>query len=259
MDNNTLSHHGIKGMKWGVRRTPAQLGHKTSSKKKRKTSPNAIERVKKALARHKQASEAKKSKAKVEEEQNQQKSKEEILKRGSAAEVLSLKGKISNAELQAAVNRLNLERQLSDMNSRDLNAGKDKLSTTMDKVDKLNQNAKKGIDAYNTVAKVVNSLTDNDLPVIDGVNKKEQKAEKAKKKKEEAERKEIEKITKSGNLEEIKKNINRLDKSDIEYLNKRFKFETSLDEYMNNKTSDANIDKGKKAVDDLFDDAEDED
>lgn len=25
---NTLMHYGVKGMKWGVRRTPAQLGHK---------------------------------------------------------------------------------------------------------------------------------------------------------------------------------------------------------------------------------------
>jgi hypothetical protein len=30
---NYLYHHGIKGMKWGVRRSKAQLGYKVSSKK----------------------------------------------------------------------------------------------------------------------------------------------------------------------------------------------------------------------------------
>ena len=34
---SSLYHHGVKGMKWGIRRTPAQLGHITrkSTKKKR--------------------------------------------------------------------------------------------------------------------------------------------------------------------------------------------------------------------------------
>lgn len=34
MDNNTLKHHGVKGQKWGVIRSPAQLGHKPSSSSK---------------------------------------------------------------------------------------------------------------------------------------------------------------------------------------------------------------------------------
>ena len=32
-----LYHHGIKGMKWGIRRTPKQLGHNPSSSKKKLT------------------------------------------------------------------------------------------------------------------------------------------------------------------------------------------------------------------------------
>lgn len=38
-NQNELYHHGIKGMKWGVRRSPQQLGHspkKVSSKQRRK-------------------------------------------------------------------------------------------------------------------------------------------------------------------------------------------------------------------------------
>ena len=27
-ENSTIKHYGVKGMKWGVRRTPEQLGHK---------------------------------------------------------------------------------------------------------------------------------------------------------------------------------------------------------------------------------------
>ena len=29
---NELYHYGVKGMKWGIRRTPAQLGHKKNNK-----------------------------------------------------------------------------------------------------------------------------------------------------------------------------------------------------------------------------------
>lgn len=34
MDPNSLTHYGVKGMKWGVRRTPAQLGHSPAGRKK---------------------------------------------------------------------------------------------------------------------------------------------------------------------------------------------------------------------------------
>ena len=38
MSNDYLYHYGVPGMKWGIRRTPAQLGRTTSSTKKKSTS-----------------------------------------------------------------------------------------------------------------------------------------------------------------------------------------------------------------------------
>ena len=34
--SNELKHHGVKGMRWGVRRSPKQLGHDTKKTKTRK-------------------------------------------------------------------------------------------------------------------------------------------------------------------------------------------------------------------------------
>lgn len=36
MNNNELQHYGIKGMKWGVRRSRAQLGYSSSPRKTKK-------------------------------------------------------------------------------------------------------------------------------------------------------------------------------------------------------------------------------
>ena len=33
--NDAIEHHGIKGMHWGIRRTPEQLGHIISRKKEK--------------------------------------------------------------------------------------------------------------------------------------------------------------------------------------------------------------------------------
>lgn len=35
MDDHQLKHYGVKGMKWGVRRTPEQLGHRKAKEEKK--------------------------------------------------------------------------------------------------------------------------------------------------------------------------------------------------------------------------------
>lgn len=51
-----LAHHGIKGMKWGVRRTPEQLGHPRSQKKSKsiwKKSAETLNSVRKSRKQQK--------------------------------------------------------------------------------------------------------------------------------------------------------------------------------------------------------------
>lgn len=48
MAYNELYHHGVKGQKWGVRRTPAQLGHKP---RRKRTGISTLFRKKKRVVR----------------------------------------------------------------------------------------------------------------------------------------------------------------------------------------------------------------
>lgn len=86
-------HHGIKGQKWGVRHTPEQLGHKTGSGKTTK-SDDSHEDYKKAH------------------------------------DTKSVK-KMSDAELRARLNRLNMEKQYSQMNPSRVERGRKVLTSTL--------------------------------------------------------------------------------------------------------------------------------
>ena len=85
-----LAHYGVLGMKWGVRRTAAQLG-------------NSV-RTKRAQAKRKQSL----AKARATREKNRKASakRQELLDKG----LLSPK-KMTDAELKAKIERLNLEKE----------------------------------------------------------------------------------------------------------------------------------------------------
>lgn len=97
MDNNELMHYGVPGMKWGVRRTPAQLGRKKTSsskslfgKKKPKPKPKA---------------------------------KSESSKKETAPKPKSVK-EMSDEELSTAISRLQLEQKYKELSPQKVSTGK---------------------------------------------------------------------------------------------------------------------------------------
>lgn len=107
-------HYGVKGMKWGIRRTPAQLGHVVSS---------GAKRVKNAVSNVASKRKAKKKReAEVEEDVEQK--KERIIKSRSARQLYKNADLFTTQELQNAYNRLNLERNIANIAASEKSAGR---------------------------------------------------------------------------------------------------------------------------------------
>ena len=92
--DNELYHHGIKGMKWGVRRTPAQLGHETGKIDLQKTK-------KKVEAANTIVNESQNINQKVSSRKQKKMQKQQVQNAKT----------MTDQELRERVNRLNMEQQ----------------------------------------------------------------------------------------------------------------------------------------------------
>ena len=116
-DDNELYHHGIKGMKWGVRRTPAQLGHDTGGVDLQKAK-------KKVEAANTIVNESQNINRKVSSRKQKKMQKQQVQNAKA----------MTDQELRERVNRLNMAQQYARLTTEQMNAGKTNVDAVLNRV-----------------------------------------------------------------------------------------------------------------------------
>mgnify|MGYP000251458672 FL=1 len=122
---NELYHYGVLGMKWGVRRTPAQLA-KANGKAKRKSEDNA--------------------------------------KKSDMKKAVKSRRTLSDADLKKRIERIKMEKQLKDLTAEEISPGKKFVSEVLSSSGKKVATALvTGAVLYGTKAALTNQFDNKEL------------------------------------------------------------------------------------------------
>lgn len=148
---NELTHYGILGMKWGIRRYQNPDGTLTAAGKKRYGSVENLEagRTKKQAERH-------------------EKEKKAAIASGNTERIQKFSSELTQEEMQRAFQRINDKQKLADLRIKDLSAGKQKLNELIEIGGKVKTAGETITNLYNISAKAYNAFnkSGNKLPII---------------------------------------------------------------------------------------------
>lgn len=144
VSSDYIYHYGIKGMKWGIRRTAEQLGHKIKSKFSRKKS-SSDENGSQTSSKKIQGSVTVKGTkqnpgtTRTSDGSSIEERKQKILESRSAKELYNNADLFTTQELQQAYNRLVLEKNIKNLSPKEVSKGQQMLNKYVDTAENLSK------------------------------------------------------------------------------------------------------------------------
>lgn len=144
VSSDYIYHYGIKGMKWGIRRTAEQLGHKIKSKFSRKKSSSDKSGSQTSSKKIKGSVTVKGTKqnpgtTRTSDGSSLEERKQKVLESRSAKELYNNADLFTTQELQQAYNRLVLEKNIKNLSPKEVSKGQQMLNKYVDTAENISK------------------------------------------------------------------------------------------------------------------------